>query len=417
MFYKIISYTIIFFQIIVIYKFFHKISCSEKKISSEDLLTLIFFSIILYFTFDETESYIKIFTTLITYFLINYKILKNSFYLSISNSIFLFNLIAIVDIFYIVIVMLFNLDNIVNIEYLTVFYGFIIILILYILPKQRYTKNVIINFSKLMAKIIVNKYIVMFQYITYIVIPLAVFPSFYITGYNKIEIVNLFLVILCTSLTLAAEYKITEQDILKEKLLKLNETYINRLEDERVFKHNIKSKLLAIKSTGNDTTKRLVDEILNLKSIKIIEETYMKIPGSVINIFLDRLMSLKHVEIKIENTLEKDLIQTLNIKKFFEVSQSLGIIIDNAVEAITDKNENFIYIKFIEDKENIIITIINSFDSSLEIDEIGSKDYSTKERDSGIGLFCINDRFNINNKIVVKEDTFSITMTIKKQLK
>ena len=64
--------------------------------------------------------------------------------------------------------------------------------------------------------------------------------------------------------------------------------------------------------------------------------------------------------------------------------------------------------------KKICIKIINSFSNEINISKFGSQNYSTKNRNSGVGIFSINslknDKINLSFKIV--NDLFFTTVVV-----
>ena len=82
-------------------------------------------------------------------------------------------------------------------------------------------------------------------------------------------------------------------------------------------------------------------------------------------------------------------VSEINFPKF-ELSRILGILIDNAIEAGEQTEDKKLVVNIRHDyKDNTdIITISNSInDINIDIDKMFLKDYSTKEKPSGFGLY------------------------------
>lgn len=96
----------------------------------------------------------------------------------------------------------------------------------------------------------------------------------------------------------------------------------------------------------------------------------------------------------------------------FDFCKILGIFLDNAIEAAEESTEKEIHISFrrIADEKLQVFTIENTYkDKNVDTEKIFEKDFSTKNRNSGIGLWEVKnivDR-NINvNLITSKDDKF-----------
>ena len=92
----------------------------------------------------------------------------------------------------------------------------------------------------------------------------------------------------------------------------------------------------------------------------------------------------------------------INIKNkdYFYLCETIGILIDNAIEASIKSNSHTVVIDIDENEKRLKIDIINIFNNKIDLNKISKKNYSTKEIKSGIGLYYIS-KIN-NNNIDVK---------------
>ena len=97
----------------------------------------------------------------------------------------------------------------------------------------------------------------------------------------------------------------------------------------------------------------------------------------------------------------------LNIKSFV-LNRALGILLDNSIEAAKEAPDRYINVMITEfEKGGVLIKIDNTFNTEQDIDinKIYTKDYTTKKKNSGIGLWEIkriiehNDNIKLNTKI------------------
>lgn len=94
---------------------------------------------------------------------------------------------------------------------------------------------------------------------------------------------------------------------------------------------------------------------------------------------------------------------------------ALGVSLDNALEAASNSKDKMIYMNFYESEEEILIMIENSFSNNLDIDKLGTVNYSTKKIKSGIGLFSILNRNRVVTNARVKENHFITTISVYKE--
>lgn len=116
-------------------------------------------------------------------------------------------------------------------------------------------------------------------------------------------------------------------------------------------------------------------------------------------------------------------VNEINFPKF-ELSRTLGILLDNAIEAAENtKDKNLVLNMRVNEDETLdIITVSNSIsDTNIDICKMFEKNYSTKENPSGFGLYEITKflnkytQANITTSIDSKAMMLSQTLTIKKK--
>lgn len=100
--------------------------------------------------------------------------------------------------------------------------------------------------------------------------------------------------------------------------------------------------------------------------------------------------------------------------KLYEFARILGILMDNAIEAANDCQKKIINISFRKnDKKRIqLITIKNTFkNKNIDLNKIYEKNYSTKEKNTGIGLWEVKKIIRSNNNVKLnteKDENFFI---------
>ena len=102
---------------------------------------------------------------------------------------------------------------------------------------------------------------------------------------------------------------------------------------------------------------------------------------------------------KVKMLINYKSINKIQENDFVDLCDTIGILIDNAIEASKDLNKIFL-LDVNDINNNIEITITNSFINKIDTTEIGNKNYSTKNKKSGLGLNYIK-RIN-NERIKVK---------------
>jgi two-component system sensor histidine kinase AgrC len=107
----------------------------------------------------------------------------------------------------------------------------------------------------------------------------------------------------------------------------------------------------------------------------------------------------------------------------YEITRILGILMDNAIEAASECIEQReIYFQVIKDynqNEHRIIIENTYQNKNINLKDIYKKNFSTKERNSGLGLWevkkIVSKNKSLNLKTFKGESYFKQTLSIKKQ--
>lgn len=96
----------------------------------------------------------------------------------------------------------------------------------------------------------------------------------------------------------------------------------------------------------------------------------------------------------------------LNIEETKVLCRLVGIFFDNAIEAAKESKKRIISCEIYTNKENIIITIANTYIGKIELNKIFKNGYSTKGKNRGKGLYLVNkiskkyDAFDLDTRII-----------------
>lgn len=173
--------------------------------------------------------------------------------------------------------------------------------------------------------------------------------------------------------------------------------YSKTIEDCKEMKHNIRNELLSVKSIVNKKDEGKIDAILKKYSTnyKWIS-TICNIPKGIQGLIYLKCYEAKKHKIKVE-VVSKGNFEILE-KDYFDVSTSIGILIDNAIEACLNSKNKIILINVYQTKKELTVEIINKFNNKINVDNLGKRNYSTKEIKSGLGINYIRNK-NRNIKL------------------
>lgn len=202
-------------------------------------------------------------------------------------------------------------------------------------------------------------------------------------------------------------------------LIKSNEFYINVVTDYKEMKHNIIHQLNGIKSVSNEETIKLIEDLVkkyrdNTKNVRNIE----KMPIGINGIIHEKIYTFPDESIRVEiyNSIESNVFQNLTPRSYNLLCESIGILLENALEASSKTKEKILMIDMKETEETYQIKIINSTEDELDIEKFGTYSYTTKENGHGIGLFSLIGRKKLKIKSTIINDLFFNEIIIEKKI-
>lgn len=236
-----------------------------------------------------------------------------------------------------------------------------------------------------------------------------------------ISIIIGLIYIVVTVITIVKSKYIIDQLKSKNKKLSISyKSYSEALDQFRELKHNLKNDLFSIKSILPDNKQIYLNNIIYKYNNKYEWlNDLANLPEG-----LEGIIYLKKHEAENEKL---DFIVNYNSKNkildrdFLDICDILGIIIDNAIEACKNAKSKIILLN-VEDQDNkIVMKVINKYNNSINLEKIGTKNYSTKKIKSGLGLNYISKlkNKNISTKMEIINDLFitHIFYQVKKRTK
>lgn len=250
-----------------------------------------------------------------------------------------------------------------------------------------------------------------------------------------IRIYSIFMVITATmimiliTIILKASYKEIELQAKKQELFYLQQNYSNvesYYDKMRKFKHdyvNIISTLAGfiedndIKSLKDyfekniiNLTEKIEKDSVELACIKNIKQVELK------GLLTVKLMQInkKNADVSVEIIEEIDKINW----DIIDMSRVLGILLDNAIEAIENSKFKKFQLAILKNKGEVVIIIKNSFEGErLSIQRIYQKGFSTKGSNRGLGLANVKEIIdknpNINLETLIENNEFTQIVKIK----
>lgn len=245
---------------------------------------------------------------------------------------------------------------------------------------------------------------------------LAMTIQFFITGFY-LEKLPIYIVIL-SNISLVAYFLLSLYSIVKTTELEITtlnleqEKEHNRIlkvaqDDIRGFRHDFSNIICTI---GGYVHSKDMDGLTNY--FKQIQTDVVKVnnltalsPDIINNPAIYALVTAKYdkasnLNINMSVEVFMDL-NTINMK-IYEFTRILGILLDNAIEAADECDERNVYVHIRNDKRHNrqLLIVENTYkDKNINTDKIYEKNYSTKPKNTGLGLWEVRQLLKRNNNL------------------
>lgn len=236
----------------------------------------------------------------------------------------------------------------------------------------------------------------------------------YIVIFSNITLIAYFLLSIY-SLTKTTQLEVTSLDLTQEKE---NNKILKLMQDDLyAFRHDFSNILCTIggyvQVSDMDGLKKYYSQIQ--KDINKVNTLGTLNPDVINNPAIFALISSKY-NLTLENNIEMNInifldLNSLNMK-IYEFTRTLGILLDNAIEAAKECGEKIINLEIRKDsnRNRQLLIIENTYNNKdIDTDRIYEKNYSTKKGNSGLGLWEIRQILKKNNNLnlfTTKNDTF-----------
>lgn len=123
---------------------------------------------------------------------------------------------------------------------------------------------------------------------------------------------------------------------------------------------------------------------------------------AIYNILATKYYVADELNIQIDLDIFLDLNEIDKHMKIYEFTRILGILLDNSIEASKECEEKLIKVSFRKEdvKHRIIVVIENTYNNKdVNIEKIFDKGFSSKERNTGLGLWKVRQILKRNNNL------------------
>ena len=209
-------------------------------------------------------------------------------------------------------------------------------------------------------------------------------------------------------------------EVQNKSLISTNGLYNKLVEEYEDLEHNWNHHLDSLKSIANDDLKNTIEDRIKINQTKHTFITKIQCaPDGIRDLLYIKLEQLQQSSqlISVESDVVPDIIKRISPRAFNYCTEALGVLIDNAKEAVDNSENKIIHID-ISCKENyLVIKVINTFSDFIDVDKIGERYYTTKSFGKGIGLNSIlkNNKITVENKIINNKYQSSISVKLKKE--
>ncbi len=262
-----------------------------------------------------------------------------------------------------------------------------------IITNKETMKNYIYRFNKKYLKLTI--YLLLFTFI-----PQSILILLNRYDYNPIFLIFNFISLFSVSIFLFWYISnFLEKEKIQEQLITLemdNKTLGGMVDGVRTIKHDFNNIFQAINgylcSKQYDRLEEYVLKVMKecniVNTLSIINKNTFDDPANY------GVIGSKYF-VATENNITMDMDVTVSFKNINfpmgELSRIFGILLDNAIEATSKCDNKYIRleIKYVAKKNATIIRVINTFDTScnLDLNSIYNKGYSSKKVKSGLGLW------------------------------
>lgn len=205
-------------------------------------------------------------------------------------------------------------------------------------------------------------------------------------------------------------------------------TYLEKYEKEIVEKrkiiHDYKNQLIVINGYIDDKVKlkEYISEII--KEQKSVIDNKMvrnidKLPSGLKGLVYYKLANLDNkilVDLSVSGEIKK--FNNIEPKKSKDILKIIGVLLDNAIEAVENADEKYIELNFDIKNNKLKFELLNSYKGNVTIKNVLTAGFSTKGNNRGYGIPLIKDIVNKNKDfeldLKTKDNIFTAILNVEK---
>ena len=275
------------------------------------------------------------------------------------------------------------------------------------LSKNNYINVLVISLIALFILILSTKLYVEYDYEKYLfnVLLLSVFLFFIVFAFLKNHLAQ-------------------KEKQEKETLLEFISKYEKIIDENRINKHEMLNNLIILRSFEDKNTEeynKVLDDLIVTydNNSDACIKNISKLPTGLKGILYYKINDMRNKNINLNINISKRVsspLEKLPLDEYVILSRIIGIVMDNALEASIKSKEKFVMIEVFEQNDNVIIIIENSYNNKVDVNDLKKKNFSTKGKSRGLGLYIANILLKKSKHIEMTqhaEELFITKLTIK----
>lgn len=261
---------------------------------------------------------------------------------------------------------------------------------------------------------------------TLITIELMVYYIYFEVGPVFTLLINLILIFVYISLTIMFFKENNDKEKIKSRydsIINNSERYERIISQLHMTNHENKNNLIVLKgmlNSSNGTVKEYIDDLIN-DNRKDDNDLLLKtssIPtGGLQGLIYQKLLDMKDKSIDYHLEVSKDInkkkIENIDVKTNKNLCTIVGVFLDNAIQAVENIENKNIGIYLYQEKNIFVISISNTYEGKIDLENMYSKGYTTKKEGHGYGLSVVQEILD-KNKIFHNEKAICGNVFIQK---
>lgn len=274
---------------------------------------------------------------------------------------------------------------------------------------------------KELRRLTVRKVGVIFTLVLYFILGLLCYKHMN----NDQDVIYLLIIILISLITLIVliyviylNYEVVTLKATNEITENNNEVLLKTLNEYRIMKHNLNNKMLGIKSIGNKKTKIMIDDIQKeYATNRYLKNEMPSMPSGTNGFILEKFYNYadKDLKVQIDNTIKGKIINLLGPRNYNLFCEALGVTLDNALEAASESKDKIVFLEFREEKECVYVKVMNSFKGQIDMDALGTIEYTSKSNGHGLGLYSLFNKKSLYITTSIKNNYFRSEIKVNKK--